>query len=77
MSRRGWYRRSLKVLHEIAAIGVGGASTRQAELAAAAADPSLLASLLRSERNKLLLLGIGVANAVLAVWRPKLMVKIR
>ena len=54
-----------------------GASSRQAELAAAAADPNLLASLLHSERNTLLLLlGISVANVVLAVWRPKLMVKI-
>lgn len=55
-----------------------GASTRQAELAAAAADPNLLASMLHSERNTLLLLiGLTVANVVLAVWRPKLMVKIR
>ena len=55
-----------------------GANSRQAELAAAAADPNLLASLLHSERNTLLLLlGISVANVVLAVWRPKLTVKIR
>lgn len=55
-----------------------GASTRQAELAAAAADPSLLASLLHSERNTLwLLLALTVANVVLAVWRPKLTVRIR
>lgn len=55
-----------------------GASTRQAELAAAAADPTLLASLMRSERNTLLLLlGLSVANVVLAVWRPKLTVKVR
>lgn len=55
-----------------------GASTRQAELAAAAADPALLASLLHSERNTLwLLLGLSVANVVLAVWRPRLTVKIR
>ena len=55
-----------------------GASSRQAELAAAGADPGLLASLLHSERNTLLLLlGLTVANVVLAVWRPKLTVKIR
>lgn len=55
-----------------------GASTRQAELAAAAADPDLLASVLHSERNTLLmLLGISVANVVLAVWRPRSTVKIR
>ncbi len=55
-----------------------GVSARQAELAAAAADPNLLASLLHSKRNTLLiLLGISVANVVLAVWRPKLTVKIR
>ena len=56
-----------------------GASSRQAELAAAAVtDPSLLASLLHSERNTLLmLLALSVANVVLAVWRPKLLIKIR
>jgi hypothetical protein len=55
-----------------------GASSRQAELAAAGADPSLLASLLHSERNTLLLLlALTVANVVLAVWRPRLVVKIR
>jgi len=159
MSGRGWWRRSLKALHEIAAIGVGGglaaclainvtashvtgadyagareaiaavaryvlipslalvlvtgllaiaatrgfheagwawvkallglsifeatlvtvgASRDQATLASAATDPTLLASLLHSERNTLLLLlGLSVANVVLAVWRPKLTVKIR
>ncbi len=55
-----------------------GASSRQAELAAASADPALLASLLRSERNTLiLLLVLSVVNVVLAVWRPKLTVKVR
>jgi hypothetical protein len=55
-----------------------GASVRQAELAAAATDPGLLAALLRSERNTLwLLLGLSVANVVLAVWRPRLTVTVR
>ena len=55
-----------------------GASRSQAELAAVAADPSMLARLLHSERNTLLLLiGICVANVVLAVWRPRLTIKIR
>lgn len=55
-----------------------GASGRSAELVAAGADPSLLATLLRSERNTLwLLLVLSVANVVLAVWRPRLTVKIR
>ena len=54
-----------------------GASTRQAELAAASADPGLLASLLHSERNTLLLLlALSVANVVLAVWRPRLVPRI-
>lgn len=54
------------------------ASGRQAELAAAAADPSLVAALLRSERTTLwLLLGLSVANVVLAVWRPKLVYTVR
>lgn len=159
MSGRGWWRRSLKALHEIAALGVGGglaaclvigitadvaspaefvaarqaiaaiaryvllpslalvlitgllaiaatrafhdagwawvkallglsvfeatlvtigAATRHAELAAAATDASLFASLLQAERNTLwLLLGLSIANVVLAVWRPKLVPRIR
>lgn len=55
-----------------------GSSRKHQELAAAVADPSLLASLLTSERNTLLLLiGICVVNIVLAVWRPSLMITIR
>lgn len=55
-----------------------GASRHSTELAAAAADPLLLATMLTSERNTLLLLmGICIANIVLAVWRPKLMITIR
>jgi uncharacterized membrane protein len=55
-----------------------GASGRLAELTAAGADASLLASLWHSERNTLwMLLGLSVANVVLAVWRPRLMIKIR
>jgi hypothetical protein len=55
-----------------------GSSRKQAELTAAASDPSLLDALLRSERNTLwLLIALSVANVVLAVWRPRLMVKVR
>jgi len=55
-----------------------GASGRLAELTATGTDPSLLASLLHAQRNTLLLLiGISVANVVLAVWRPRLMIQIR
>lgn len=55
-----------------------GASSRVAELTAAQSDPELLASMLRSERNTLwILIGLCVANVVLAVWRPSLLIKIR
>ena len=55
-----------------------GASARQAELAAAGTDPGLLASLLHSERNALwLLLTLAAVNVVLAVWRPRLVPKVR
>ena len=55
-----------------------GASDKQALLASAANDPVSLASLLHSERNTLiLLLALSIANVVLAVWRPKLMITIR
>lgn len=50
----------------------------QAQLVAAIADPARLDTLLRSERNTLWLLIVdSVVNVVLAVWRPKLMVKVR
>lgn len=55
-----------------------GSSGKQSEFAAAAADPTLLDALLRSERNTLwLLLVLSVANVVLAVWRPRLMWRVR
>lgn len=64
-------------LFEATLLTVGG-SRRQSELAAAAADPSQIASLLQSERNTLMLLiGICVANILLAVWRPKMTITIR
>lgn len=57
---------------------VVGSGRKQAELAAAAADTALLETLLRSERNTLwLLIALSVVNVVLAVWRPRLMVKVR
>jgi uncharacterized membrane protein len=53
-------------------------SRRQAELASAAGDPTLLDTLLRAERNTLwLLIALSVANVVLAVWRPRLTAEIR
>jgi len=61
-----------------ATLVVVGSSRRHAELVAAAADPALLDALLRSERNTLwLLLVLSVVNVVLAVWRPRLMIRIR
>ena len=53
-----------------------GSGRQQAELAAAAANATLLDSPLRSERNTLwLLIAVSVANVVLAVWRPRLTTK--
>lgn len=61
-----------------ATLVVVGSSRRHAELVAATADPALLDALLRAERNTLwLLLVLSIANVVLAVWRPRLMVKVR
>jgi uncharacterized membrane protein len=58
---------------------VVGASRKQAELAAALiADPTPLDAMLRSERNTLwLLIAVSILNVVLAVWRPRLTVKVR
>lgn len=53
-----------------------GASRTQAGLVAASADPTLLGSLMHSERNTLwLLIALSVVNVLLAVWRPKVTVK--
>ena len=61
-----------------ATLVIVGSSSKQAELAAAAVDPTVLDTLLRSERNTLwLLIVLSVANVVLAVWKPRLTVKIR
>jgi hypothetical protein len=55
-----------------------GAGRAPAELAAVAADPALVAALLRSERNTLwLLVALCVVNVVLAVWRPRLSYRVR
>jgi hypothetical protein len=61
-----------------ATLVIVGSGSKQAELAAAAADPTLLDALLRSERNTIwLLIGLSVANVLLAVWRPRLTVRVR
>lgn len=61
-----------------ATLVVVGSSSKQAEIAAAAIDPALLDTLLRSERNTIwLLLILSVANVALAVWRPRLTVIVR
>jgi hypothetical protein len=62
----------------MATLVIVGASDKQAEFAAAAADPTVLDALLRAQRNTLwLLIALGVANVGPAVWRPRLMVKVR
>ncbi len=61
-----------------ATLVIVGSSSKQAELVAAATDPTLLDALLRSERNTLwLLIVLSTANVVLAVWRPRLTVRVR
>ncbi len=61
-----------------ATLVIVSSSSKEAELVAAVANPAVLDSLLRAERNTLwLLVALSVANVVLAVWRPKLVVKIR
>ncbi len=62
----------------MATLVIVGASGKEAEFVAAAADPTVLDALLRAQRNTLWLrIALGVANVVLALWRPRLMVKVR
>jgi hypothetical protein len=73
-----WVKAALGLSVFVATFLVVGASSKQAELAEVAADPVLLDAMLRSERNTLLLLMVlCVVNVVLAVWRPRLTIKIR
>ena len=73
-----WVKAVLGISVLVATFRVVGSSTTSSELAAVAADPGALAVLLRSERNMLwLLIALCVVNVVLAVWRPKMMIKIR
>ena len=60
-----------------ATLAIVGSSRRQAELLAPALNPTVLDALLRSERNTIgLLIVLSVANVALAVWRPRLTVKV-
>lgn len=64
-------------LFEATLFTIGG-SRKAADVAAAAADPALLVSMLTAERNTLFaLIGICIVNVLLAVWRPKMTITIR
>jgi hypothetical protein len=61
-----------------ATLVIVGSSRRETELALVVSDTSMIDAMLRSERNTLLLLiAVTVVNVVLAVWRPRLMYKVR
>jgi hypothetical protein len=75
-----WLKALLGMSVFVATLQIVGSSGAQGELAqaAAAADLATLQRLLRAERITLwLLIALSVVNVVLAVWRPKLMIKIR
>lgn len=75
-----WVKAATGLLLFEATLVTVAASTRQAELAAAAVagDRSFAVALLASERATLwVLLGLAAANVVLAVWRPRLAWKVR
>ncbi len=82
-----WVKAVLGISVFVATVRVVGGGNSQSELAAAATgatgatgatDPAVIDALLRGERNMLwVLIVLCVVNVVLAVWRPKLMIKIR
>ena len=73
-----WVKAVLGISVFVATVRLVGASSKQAELVAAVTDPGMLDPMLRSERNMLwLLIALCVVNVVLAVWRPKMMIKVR
>ena len=72
-----WVKAILGISVFVATVRVVGAGSKLAELAAAVTDPSVIDTMLRSERNMLwMLIALCVVNVVLAVWRPRMMIKI-
>ena len=68
-----WFKALLGISVFEATLVLVGSNQKQAAILAAQADPALLATLLRAERNTLwLLIVLSVINVVLAVWRPRL-----
>lgn len=73
-----WVKALLGISVFEATLLVVGSGQRHAEFVAAVADPAALDALLRSERITLwLLVALCIVNVVLAVWRPKLTIKVR
>lgn len=73
-----WVKALLGISVFVATVRLVGTSSAPVELAAAAADPALVDTLLRSERNMLwLLIALCVVNVVLAVWRPRMSITVR
>ena len=74
-----WVKAVLGISVFVATVRLVGSDIKQAELVAAVAtDPSTLDAMLRSERNMIwLLIALCVLHVVLAVWRPKMMIKVR
>lgn len=63
---------------EATLVTIGSSTQRVVFANDGGASAGLVASLLQSERNTIwLLLGLCVANVVLAIWRPRLTVEIR
>lgn len=72
-----WVKAVLGISVFLATVRVVGTGSTLAPMSVVSTDPTVLDAMLRSERNMLwMLIALCVVNVLLAVWRPKMMIKV-